>query len=98
MLPVQTGFKKEENFYILSSRNKGADQLHCYRAADLRLCFNICKSRFSHDAAHVIILYHDRHVEAVRCILGYPGAIHFVKLHSAMNVGYGMRTVRLGDR
>ena len=50
---------------------------HCYRAADLRFCFNICKSRFSHDTAYVIILYHDRLVEAVRCILGYPGAIHF---------------------
>ena len=24
-------------------------------------------------------------------ILGYPGAIHFVKLHSSMNVGYGMQ-------
>ena len=52
----------------------------------------------SHDAAHIIILYHDRHVEAVRCIHGYPGAIHFMKLHSAINVGYGMRTVRMGDR
>ena len=51
---------------------------------NLRLCLNIFKSRFSHDAAYVIILYHDRHVEAV---LGYTGVIHFVKLHSAMNVG-----------
>ena len=24
-------------------------------------------------------------------ILGYPGAIHYVKLHSSMNVGYGMQ-------
>ena len=27
-------------------------------AADLRLCFCICKSRFSHDAAHIILLLH----------------------------------------
>ena len=25
------------------SENKGADQLHGYREADLRLCFRICK-------------------------------------------------------
>ena len=33
--------------------NKGADQLHDYRAAYLRLCFGICKSKVSHDMAHV---------------------------------------------
>ena len=27
----------------LSSKNKGADQLHDYQSADLRLCFRICK-------------------------------------------------------
>ena len=35
--------KKEEELYYLSSENKGADQLHGYREADLRLCFRICK-------------------------------------------------------
>ena len=27
----------------MCSENKGADQLHSYREADLRLCFRICK-------------------------------------------------------
>ena len=35
------------------AKNKGADQLRGYREAeaDLRLCFRICKSRFSHNGA-----------------------------------------------
>ena len=32
--------------YYLCSENKGADQLRGYRAADLRLCFRICKNLF----------------------------------------------------
>ena len=37
--------------------NKGADQLRVYREADLRLCFRIyAKSRFSHNAAHLMII------------------------------------------
>ena len=31
----------------------GADQLHCYHAADLCLCFCICKKQVSYDAAHL---------------------------------------------
>ena len=34
---------KEEGLYYLCSENKGADQLRSYCAADLRLCFRICK-------------------------------------------------------
>ena len=34
---------------------KGADQLRCYRATNLRLCFRMCKIRFSHDAAELIL-------------------------------------------
>ena len=34
-------------------KDKGADQLCSYSAADLRLCFRIAKSRFSHKEAHV---------------------------------------------
>ena len=35
--------------YYLSSENKGADQLCCYREADLRLCFCMSKNPvFSH--------------------------------------------------
>ena len=33
--------------------NKGADRLRGYREADLRLCFRMCKIRFSHDEAHM---------------------------------------------
>ena len=43
---------EEEGLYSPCSENKGADQLHGYREADLRLCFRVCKM-FSHDAAHV---------------------------------------------
>ena len=32
-----------EGLYYPCSENKGADQLHGYREADLRLCFRICK-------------------------------------------------------
>ena len=31
----------EEELYYLCSENKGADQLHGYREADLRLCFRL---------------------------------------------------------
>ena len=40
----------ERRGLLLSSENKGTDQLHGYRAADLGLCFLICKkNRFYHD-------------------------------------------------
>ena len=49
--------KEVEGLYYTCSENKGADQLHGYREADLRLCFRICKKkRFSH-AAHIRTLY-----------------------------------------
>ena len=35
--------KVEEELYYQSSENKGADQLHGYREADLRLCFRLCR-------------------------------------------------------
>ena len=42
-----TGLKfrilKVGGLYYPCSENKGADQLHGYREADLRLCFRICK-------------------------------------------------------
>ena len=40
-----------KGLYYLCSTNKGADQLH--RAADLQICFRICKKQISHDAAHI---------------------------------------------
>ena len=36
---------KVEGSYCLCSENKGADQLRSYCAADLRLCFRICKNQ-----------------------------------------------------
>ena len=44
---------KVEKLFYRCSENKGADQLHSYRAADLycaadlRLCFRICKKQVS---------------------------------------------------
>ena len=35
--------KKVDSFYFLSGENKDANQLRDYRAADLHLCFHICK-------------------------------------------------------
>ena len=46
--------EKEEEVYYSCSENKGADQLHCYREADLRLCFRICRLLFSHKAAQTV--------------------------------------------
>ena len=40
--------------YYLCSGNKGADQVRSYCAADLRLCFRICKISLSQDADHII--------------------------------------------
>ena len=35
----------------MCSETKGADQLRGYREAYLRLCFRVCKNRYSHDVA-----------------------------------------------
>ena len=43
--------RKLEEFYFVCREYKEADQLPSYHAADLRLCFRICK--FSHDAAQM---------------------------------------------
>ena len=46
---MATGWKMRiyevEGLYYLCSENKGADQLRSYCAADLRLCFRICKKQ-----------------------------------------------------
>ena len=34
-----------EGYYFLCNENKGTDQLHSYCAADLCLCFHICKKQ-----------------------------------------------------
>ena len=41
----------EEGLYYLCSKKKGTDQLCSYCAADLHLCFRICKN---HDTAQII--------------------------------------------
>ena len=37
------GLKKVEELFYPFSENKGADQLHSYCEADLRLCFCLCR-------------------------------------------------------
>ena len=37
--------KEVEGLYYICCENKGADQLCDHRAADLRLCFSICKKQ-----------------------------------------------------
>ena len=47
-----------EGLYFLCSENKGADQLHGHRKADLRLCFRICKKPvFSHRGLYMTAGY-----------------------------------------
>ena len=45
----------------ICSENKGPDQLRSYHAADLCLCFRICKKlvQVSHDMAHFTSLFSD---------------------------------------
>ena len=40
---LKVWIKKVEELYYPCSENKGADQLHGYPEADLRLCFRLCK-------------------------------------------------------
>ena len=48
--------KEVDALYYLCSENKGADQLCCYRTADLHLCYHICKKQeTSHDAVHMVL-------------------------------------------
>ena len=53
---LKSRVKEVQGLYYLCSENKCADQLRGYRAADLRLFFAYAKSRFSHDAAHLVFL------------------------------------------
>ena len=44
-------------FYYPGSKNKGADQLRSYNAADLRLCYRICKKPvFSQQGSYMPML------------------------------------------
>ena len=45
-----------EELYYQCSESKAADQLCGYRAADLCLSYELAKSRFSHGAAHIIMI------------------------------------------
>ena len=51
---------EEEGLYYLHGKNKGTDQLHGNHAADLQLCFCLCKIRFSHDAANRLLIQSKR--------------------------------------
>ena len=54
-----------EGLYYPCNETKGADQLRGYREADLRLCFRIFKSRFSHKEAHLYPLTIQFNIEKV---------------------------------
>ena len=47
--------KKAEGLYYQCSENKGADQLCRYWAADLRLCFHICKKQVFSSHSSIIV-------------------------------------------
>ena len=44
-----------EGLYYLCGENIGAGELHSYCAADLQLCFCICKKLVSHNEAHILV-------------------------------------------
>ena len=47
--------KEVEGWYYLFNENKGADQMCGYRAADLCLCFRICKmTRLNYEKKSVL--------------------------------------------
>ena len=47
--------RKQRDYTINVAKTKALISCAVHRTADLRLCFRICKkSRFSHDAAHLI--------------------------------------------
>ena len=46
--------KKVEGLYYLWRENKDGDQLRGYWAADLRLCFRICKKQVSRSVVTVV--------------------------------------------
>ena len=48
--------KEVEGLYYLCVENKGADQLLGYRAAELHLCFRICKKQVFSNVAHLMII------------------------------------------
>ena len=41
--PHKMIYEEQWVHYLCSAQSKGADQLHCYRASDLRLLYRICK-------------------------------------------------------
>ena len=47
--------QEEAELYYLCSKNKGADQLRGYRAADLHFCFCVCKKQISQDEDQISI-------------------------------------------
>ena len=67
-------------------QNKDADQLRGYRAADLHLCFRIyAKSRFSHDAAHIILEIY-KYSECIQFFFLYIKLHPFLKNHEQLKI------------
>ena len=44
---------KVNGYYFLCSEKEVGDQLRCYRTADLRLCFRICKKQLFYNSAQI---------------------------------------------
>ena len=54
--------KEVAGLHYLYSENKGADQLHGYREADLRLCYRTCKKPvFSRRGSSIYLLHYQMH-------------------------------------
>ena len=63
--------KIEEGLYYSNSENKGADQLRCYREADLCLCIRICKKPvFSRRGSYEAKKVFEDAVELMKSIFG----------------------------
>ena len=70
------------------SVNKGVDQLLCNREADLRLCFRICKSRFSHEEAQLIILFYLSFSGVMIAIFGSRAVMHHIVCFASLALNH----------
>ena len=73
--------------YYLCSETKGADQLHGYCAADLRLCFRLCKKQvFSKHGSYYLCI--NREDGDLSGLAGWS---------ESLLVAYGINMVSHGD-
>ena len=60
---------KVKRLYFLCSKKKGADQLHSHCAADLRLCFCICKKQVFSGCDSFELAFESNNSTAFQCML-----------------------------